>query len=116
MTSVDKYLSYIKGVRRYSPRTVSAYETVLSDYVAYISGDCDISDELLSESLNPSQLRSYEVMLMDERKLVPKSVGRVKILARGRLTKALTVKAESFSVQAVKMIELMGGTVIILKD
>jgi integrase/recombinase XerC len=74
MTSVDKYLSYIKGVRRYSPRTVSAYEAVLSDYVAYISGDCDISDEVLSESLNPSQLRSYEVMLMDERKLVPKSV------------------------------------------
>ena len=48
--------------------------------------------------------------------LVPKSVGRIKVLAVGVLEKPLTIKAESYSVQAIKMIELTGGTVIILRD
>lgn len=48
--------------------------------------------------------------------LIPKKAGRIKILADGFLHKSFIVKAESFSVQAIKMIELMGGTVIILKD
>ncbi len=48
--------------------------------------------------------------------LLAKKNGRVKILAHGYLTKSLTLKAESYSVQAIKMIELTGGTVIILKD
>ena len=47
---------------------------------------------------------------------IPKKAGRIKILADGVLTKPLTVKAESFSIQAIKMIELTGGTVIILTD
>ena len=46
---------------------------------------------------------------------VPRQAGRIKILADGVLTKPLTVKAESFSIQAIKMIELTGGTVILLK-
>ena len=48
--------------------------------------------------------------------LIPKKAGRIKILADGFLHKSFIVKAESFSVQAIKMIELMGGTVIVLKD
>lgn len=48
--------------------------------------------------------------------LVPKSVGRIKVLAAGVLEKPLTIKAESYSVQAIKMIELTGGTVIILRN
>lgn len=47
--------------------------------------------------------------------LIEKNVQRLKILADGTLTKALTVKAESYSIQAIKMIELTGGTVIILE-
>lgn len=54
--------------------------------------------------------------LLKERGLVSKNVGRMKILAHGVLNKPLTVKAESYSIQAIKMIELTGGTVIILKD
>ena len=50
-----------------------------------------------------------------EKKLLPKKVQRIKILADGVLSKPLTVKAESFSIQAIKMIELTGGKVIILK-
>jgi ribosomal protein L15 len=39
----------------------------------------------------------------------------VKILADGTLEKALTIKADSFSIQAIKMIELTGGTPIVLE-
>jgi ribosomal protein L18E len=53
---------------------------------------------------------------LKEKKLVPKNIGRVKVLADGILDKPLTVKAEHYSVQAIKMIELTGGTVVILKD
>ena len=48
--------------------------------------------------------------------IVPKNIGRIKILADGVLSKPLTIKSESYSIQAIKMIELTGGTVIILKD
>ena len=53
---------------------------------------------------------------MKQRGLLQKSFGRVKILANGMLSKPLTVKAENYSVQAIKMIELTGGTAVILKD
>ena len=54
--------------------------------------------------------------LLKERGLMSKRCGRVKILAHGTLNKPLTIKAESYSIQAIKMIELTGGKVVILKD
>jgi ribosomal protein L15 len=48
--------------------------------------------------------------------LLTKKTCRIKVLAGGMLHKPLTIKAENYSVQAIKMIELTGGTVIILKD
>ena len=42
--------------------------------------------------------------------LISKNAGRIKVLARGTMTKSLTVKASKFSLQAVKMIALAGGT------
>ena len=53
---------------------------------------------------------------LKKRGLVRKNVGRIKILADGLLNKPLTVKAEDYSSQAIEMIELMGGTVVILKE
>ena len=41
--------------------------------------------------------------------LVNKNAGKIKILARGVMTKRLTVYADKFSLQAVKMITLAGG-------
>jgi len=49
------------------------------------------------------------------KKLVAKNIGFVKILARGALDKALTVKANDFSIDAAKMIVIAGGSVIKLK-
>lgn len=52
---------------------------------------------------------------LKEKGLITQKAKRVKILAHGTLTKPLTVKAHSFSIQAIKMIELTGGTVIKLR-
>ena len=41
--------------------------------------------------------------------VVSKSAGRLKVLANGIMTKTLTVEADKFSLQAVKMITLAGG-------
>ncbi len=46
---------------------------------------------------------------LKEKGLVGASAGRIKVLAAGTLDKHLTVKADAFSVQAVKMIALTGG-------
>jgi ribosomal protein L15 len=44
-----------------------------------------------------------------EKKLIDADCKRVKILADGDLDKALVVEANSFSLQAIKMITLTGG-------
>ena len=49
---------------------------------------------------------------MKEKKLLGASVGHVKVLARGRLDRSLTVVAQDFSAAAVKMILLTGGKAI----
>ena len=48
-----------------------------------------------------------------EKGLVAKR-GLVKVLARGELSKALTVRAHGFSAAAVRAIEAAGGTVVVL--
>ena len=50
---------------------------------------------------------------LKEMKLVGANVGHVKVLARGRLDKSLTVVAQDFSSAAMKMILLTGGRAII---
>ena len=44
------------------------------------------------------------------KRLVNKAAGRIKVLAKGTMTKCLTIEADKFSLQAVKMITLAGGT------
>ncbi|MBQ2255623.1 MAG: uL15 family ribosomal protein, partial [Clostridia bacterium] len=52
---------------------------------------------------------------LKEKKLIASDCKRVKILADGDLDKALTVEANSFSLQAIKMITLTGGHAIKLQ-
>ena len=47
--------------------------------------------------------------------MIDGNVGRLKVLASGTLDKPLIIKADAFSVQAVKMITLTGGQAIELK-
>lgn len=78
-----------------------------------------ISDKTKKAIVNVDTLGRYfnsgeEVTLEEIKKRVP-SVGAkttyIKVLARGRLDKALNVEADDFSPAAVKMIILTGGTV-----
>ena len=71
---IDSYISYVKNIKRYSSRTVQIYKEVIMKYATLVFGTDDVSDSLLLESLNPSEIRSYEVRLMDEEKMVPKTV------------------------------------------
>ena len=51
---------------------------------------------------------------LKEKKLVSANAGYVKVLARGMLNKPLDVVAQNFSVAAVKMIILTGGSVTVV--
>lgn len=75
---------------------------------------CIINIGDIDKLFEPNEIVTLAVL--KQRYMIPKNVGRLKVLADGVLNKPLTVKAESYSVQAIKMIELTGGTVIILKD
>ena len=55
----DKFIEYIRDIRRYSPRTCEIYRDVLSEYVAFSGG------VLVPEY---QQIRNYEVHLLDDRK------------------------------------------------
>ena len=50
---IDTYLSYIRDIRRYSPRTQAIYRDVLDDFARFSEGK-------VVESLVPSMLRRYE--------------------------------------------------------
>ncbi len=70
MNLISRYISYIRSARRYSSRTVALYEGILDDF----SGSVSCDGTTLTDCLNPNEIRSYEVMLLDERKLAPKTV------------------------------------------
>ena len=52
-----------------------------------------------------------DIDALKAKRLINKNAGRIKVLARGTMTKRLTVIASKFSLQAVKMIALAGGVV-----
>ena len=53
---IQKYVAYLRDIRRYSPRTVALYEKVLTDYRDWCGGEPD---------LIPSRIREYEGHLID---------------------------------------------------
>ena len=74
MTLIDKYITYIKGVKRYSSRTVSIYSDVLEGYRSFVFENEKYEDAKFLAYLNPQLIRSYEVELLDKKGLVPKTV------------------------------------------
>ena len=73
MNLIEKYLAYIRDIRRYSERTLHNYGDVLKTFCEVIHGDGGVSDEELAASMNVSELRTYEVKLL-EMGLSPKTV------------------------------------------
>ena len=66
--------------------------------------------------VNVSTLNKFEdgavidIQTLLDQKVLKKTLGGVKILGRGELTKKLTVKANAFSETAKQKIEACGGT------
>ena len=69
---------------------------------------------MLDDNFNANDVVTLAVL--KEKGLISPKIGKMKILADGILNKPLIVKSESYSIQAIKMIELTGGKVVILKD
>ena len=68
MRLIERYLEYVRDVKRYSERTFAIYRDVLKSYVSFISREVeDIDDRELLDSLNRSEIRQYEVYLLDEK-------------------------------------------------
>ena len=68
---------------------------------------CEINLDTICDNFDDG-----ETVTIDElraRKLINSKAGRIKVLARGVMTKTLVIYAEKFSLQAVKMIALAGG-------
>ena len=86
MILTEKYIRYVDTVKRYSPKTVRTYHDILDDFVTYAfngsgpvssgcsRGDTVIPDNEMMEILTPCMIRSYEVYLMDTRKVIPRTV------------------------------------------
>ena len=68
-----------------------------------------INIDTISDNFNDGDVVDIEALW--EKKLVPSSAGYVKVLARGRLNKKLHLDLQDYSIQAVKMVLLEGGTV-----
>ena len=83
MTIINKFIDYIRSVRRYSQRTAEIYEYVLKDFCRDREVDENASDKSILDVLTSSEIRSYEVNLMDERKMAPKTVNlHLSVLSR----------------------------------
>ena len=70
----DRYISYLRDVRRYSARTVRIYGDVVRKYAKVAYGTDYISDNQMIECLNLSEIRSYEIYLLDQEKVTAKTV------------------------------------------
>ena len=69
-----------------------------------------INIDTLSKNFEAEDTVTLDALI--EKGLVPKKVGSLKVLARGVLDKPLTVEAQDFSLDAVKMIVLTGGKAV----
>ena len=65
--------------------------------------------DTIAENFNDGDVVDLEALW--EKKLIAKNVGYVKVLARGQLDKKLNLDLQDYSIQAVKMVLLEGGTV-----
>lgn len=92
--------------------------------VALVEETEEISDKTKSDIVNIDTLGKYfengeTVTLEEMKKRIPAINNKatcIKVLARGTLNKKLTVIADNFSIEAVKMILLTGGNVVKKKN
>lgn len=72
MTPVDKYLSFIRTERRYSPRTAEIYADVLERFRSW----ADVPADDIVKALTLGDIREYQVFLNDKEKLGARTIGQ----------------------------------------
>ncbi len=65
MTLIDRYIDYVRNIRRYSPKTIAVYEDVLRQYLRVTFDSDEVTDKEIASSMNHSEIRSYEVWLLE---------------------------------------------------
>lgn len=90
-------------------------ESTETEYVAPVKSVKKgiVNIDILSKHFENGDL--IDIKALADKKLIEQNVTVLKVLARGILNKRFTVKANDFSLDAVKMITLMGGKIIIVK-
>lgn len=73
MTLIDKYLIYVKNVRRYSDKTVESYRSILKAFYAIVLNGRELTDSLALEPLNPSEIRQYVAARMKDEGFGPRT-------------------------------------------
>ena len=68
-----------------------------------------VNVSVLEEQYNDGDTVNIESLI--EKGIINSKVGYVKLLAGGKLDKKLNVELQDYSIEAVKMIILLGGTV-----
>ena len=64
---IEEYINYIAGVRRYSPRTKELYSDILNEYKLFFKD--------VEPRFTPTDIRNYEVHLLDDKKESARTVG-----------------------------------------
>lgn len=77
MKLIERYLEYVRDVKRYSERTFAIYRDVLKSYISFISNGANkVDDNEILKSLNRSEIRQYEVYLLDKKKCKASTVNQ----------------------------------------
>lgn len=92
--------------------TIAEAEPQADKYKSYSVGTAQAIINVDTLSKNYSAGETVTLDSLKAKKLLPKKVGYVKVLARGIIDKPLCVEADEFSLSAVKMILLTGGRAI----
>ena len=59
MNLIEKYIAYVRNVKRYSSRTVDIYTEILNSFYAFVLKQDEFSDRNIISSLNQSEIRQY---------------------------------------------------------
>ena len=76
MNLIDKYLTYVIAVRRYSRKTVEVYRNVLQSFYAFAVPDKDVADADLLAPLNQSEIRQYIASGMKKSEFGPRTANQ----------------------------------------
>ncbi|MBQ8845329.1 MAG: uL15 family ribosomal protein [Clostridia bacterium] len=108
VSEVDKYMSDERA------QNLVEKEVVTKTVIAASAGKYTINVDTLEQYFNDGDTITIDDL--KNKNLIDKKADSYKVLARGKLSKRFTVKADDFSMKAMKMIELVGGKVVILVD